>query len=239
MMNTFNEMFCKYKLSIVSITVKLPNDDHSIGTGFHIGKGYIVTARHVIENNSVEEVSDYYSEKVSIKRIYYPKDHKVDLAILESDFSSIFNIISNFQNNEIKKLDYIEIGSHLDDWISDDDFVMTNVLLMGFPPIPFSKTPNLVAVKGEVNAIIDKYNGPFAHFIISSVPRGGFSGGPVISENGFLLGVLTESLCNQDLPAEVGFASVISIEPLIDLIYSNRLNIGDQLNFIKEFFGTE
>ena len=108
---------------------------------------------------------------------------------------------------------------------------------MGFPPIPFSNSPNLVAVKAEVNAVIDKYIGPHPHFIISSVPRGGFSGGPVISEYGFLLGVLTESLIESDKPAEIGFASAISIEPLINLIYENNIDIGEGSKFIKELIG--
>lgn len=39
----FNDMFYKYKICIVSITVKLPNGDYSIGTESYIGERYIVT----------------------------------------------------------------------------------------------------------------------------------------------------------------------------------------------------
>jgi hypothetical protein len=66
---------------------------------------------------------------------------------------------------------------HLDDWISDDWMVLTEVLLMGYPAIPFSERRELVAMRGEVNAVIGMYRGPqHPHFIISPLSRGGFSG---------------------------------------------------------------
>lgn len=232
-------MFQKYKVCVVRITVKLPNGDLSNGTGFHIGGGYIATARHVIEGNIIcEIVGGGTSQVLEAGRIIYSNDEYIDLALIETNFSLNYYMGKVTFANEVEKINYIEIGGHLDDWIGDE-FILTNVLLMGFPPIPLSKQPNIVAVKGEVNAIIDKYIGSHPHFVISSVPRGGFSGGPVISEYGFLLGVLTESLGEQDKPAEVGFASAISIEPLLNLIYENNLDIGEQTSFIKEFYEGE
>ncbi|WP_342537604.1 serine protease [Sporosarcina sp. FSL K6-1540] len=236
-MKNFNDMYNKYSVCIVRITVKLPNGDLSSGTGFHIGKGYIVTARHVIEDNEIEEVVGEYSNNLEVKKVVYPKDIQIDLALLETDFNLDYYINKvEIVGKDVEKIDHIEIGGHLDDWIGEE-FVLTNVILMGFPPIPLSKTPILVAVKAEVNAIIDKYIGPHPHFIISSVPRGGFSGGPVISEYGFLLGILTESLGEQDKPTEIGFASAISIEPLLSLIHENNIDIGEGTLFIKELYG--
>lgn len=42
---------------------------------------------------------------------------------------------------------------------------------MGYPPIPFSAEPVLVAGLGEINATIDKYVGKHPQFIISTMAR--------------------------------------------------------------------
>jgi hypothetical protein len=105
------------------------------------------------------------------------------------------------------------LGSHLDDWINDSDFYLAPVLIMGYPPIPFSSSPRLVAVAGEVNAVIDRYDLRHPHFIVSPLPRGGFSGGPAIVDWEFSLGVVSQDL-RTDSASEPGFTAVISVEPL-------------------------
>ena len=82
-----------------------------------------------------------------------------------------------------------------------------------------------------------KYNGPHPHFLISSLARQGFFGGPVISEYDFLLGVLTESLTDEDQALENGFASVISIEPLLVLLHENKICIRGNDNILYEISG--
>jgi hypothetical protein len=101
---------------------------------------------------------------------------------------------------------------------------MTTTVLMGFPRIPFSAHAELVASRGDVMAVVDTYRG-LRHplFVTSSMPRGGFSGGPVISEYDFLLGVLTETLFVDDKEPELGFGTAISPQPLWDLLFEHRL----------------
>jgi S1-C subfamily serine protease len=68
------ELYERYKYCVVQIIVKTVEGDLANGTGFHIGDGYIVTARHVIENNTIESIvgNRYSPEGVTIKRIFYP-----------------------------------------------------------------------------------------------------------------------------------------------------------------------
>jgi hypothetical protein len=131
----------------------------------------------------------------------------------------------------LDKRDRIQLGGHLDDWL-DNGLTMTKALVMGFPPVPFSNDAILVAVEVEVNAVVDKYNAAHPHFIVSSLPRGGFSGGPVISEYRFLLGIMTESLVYNNLAPELGFASVVSIEPLLVLLQDHDIRITDNENIL-------
>jgi hypothetical protein len=99
--------------------------------------------------------------------------------------------------------------------------------------------PRRRAISGQPAGIFADHNDePYAHFILSSVPRGGFSGAPVLSEFGFLLGVLTDSLYGNDQPHELGFASAVSVEPLLELIHEYRIECGENLAFARELFGS-
>ena len=185
---SLSELYHLYKPCVVRITVKNSEGDLTSGTGFHIGEGYILTARHVIESMEIEEIAPhhYATKSISVKQCFYPLDSRIDLAVLHTDFSlthymELVTIHRGSGKTPAPKIDYVRFGDHLDDWLGDE-LLITKVLIMGFPTIPFSDRPELVAIEGEVNAIIDKYSGPHPHFILSTVPRGGFSGGPVISE---------------------------------------------------------
>jgi S1-C subfamily serine protease len=211
-MDNFTYLYRSYKPAMVRITIRTANGDLSNGAAFHIGDGWLVTAAHVINSGEIEElVSERYSKQLTIEKIIFHSDERVDLAILKTDLELTHYLtkatIVNSPDGFIQT-DHIEIGSHLDDWIGDE-LVLSKVLLMGYPPIPFSNRPVLLAAEGEVNAVVDKYNGPHPHFIISCMGRGGYSGGPVLSEYGFLLGVLTESLVVNGQVEELGYSSAI------------------------------
>jgi hypothetical protein len=44
--------------------------------------------------------------------------------------------------------------------------------------------------------------------------RGGFSGGGVLSECDFVLGIVTMSLVRNNAPEELGYLTVLSVEPI-------------------------
>ena len=229
-----------YANCIVHINVKSNAGDYLSGAGFHIGDGYLVTARHVIEDHVIESITgNRFSHANIINEIYYPSDPRIDLALLKTSFSLQHYLekvtIINDEGQPKEKAGFIPLGGHLDDWLGDE-LVLSKVLVLGYPPIPYSKEPVLVAVQGEVNAIIDKYNSPHPHFVISPIPRAEFSGGPVISEYDFLLGIFVESLSNEDQTAELGFASVLSIEPLLVLLRENGIKIHGNPNILDEVY---
>lgn len=198
--------------------------------------GLLATAAHVVNAGKIEEiVSEYCGQDLVIEKIIVHKDEKVDLAIVKTNldlnhYLTKTTIVSPPEG--FVQTDHLEIGGHLDDWIGDE-LVLSKVLLMGYPPIPFSNGPVLLASEGEVNAVVDKYNGPHPHFVISNMGRGGYSGGPVISEYGFLLGVLTESLVMNNQSEELGYSSAISVEPLLVLLQENGVYPGKNKETIE------
>lgn len=238
-MTNFTHLYQSYKVSMVRITLRTVDGDLSNGSAFHIGDGWLVTAAHVINGGEIEEmVSEHCSQQLNIEKIIVHPDERVDLAIVKTnlDLSHYLTktIMTGFPDGFIQT-DHIEIGGHLDDWIGDE-LVLSKVLLMGYPPVPLSNGAVLLAAEGEVNAVIDKYTGPHPHFIISCMGRGGYSGGPVLSEHGFLLGVLTESLVNKDQSEELGYSSAISVEPLLQLLHENSVYPGKNKEILKVLF---
>ncbi|MBB1340033.1 trypsin-like peptidase domain-containing protein [Pseudoalteromonas sp. SR45-6] len=226
-------LFEKYASAVVYVSVELPNGNQSIGTAFHVGEGVFVTARHVVEDNKILEIANTVGrgfldpsdgsigdiENNSYKELGPGKGKLVKGPLFHPDRSvDIAALVVEGLNCAV-----VPLGSHLDDWINDEAFCLAEVLVMGYPPIPFSKEPKLIATRAEVNTIIDKYTGGHPHFIVSSIARGGFSGGPCLIEWNFTLGVVTESLVEGDNSPEAGYMAVVSIEPVFVCLSHNGI----------------
>ncbi len=229
-------LFQSYKRALVRVTVQTPAGDLSTGTAFHIGDGWLVTAAHVLRGGVLQEVvSEHSSLPLSVQSVIFNKDDRIDLALMRTDLDLSHYLHMTTIHGSPKgflQTDHIELGGHLDDWLGDE-LVLSKVLLMGYPPIPFSQQAVLLASEGEVNAVVDKYSGPHPHFIISCPARGGFSGGPVLSQYGFLLGVLVEALVMDGKDAETGYSSAISIEPLLVMLHDNGIYPGKNRQLIE------
>lgn len=217
------QLYEHYSAAVVYVNVRLPNGAESIGAAFHVGENVFLTARHVVDGNEIIEVANTIQQCIPddvgnviihgkegkyrsifpgkgklLKGPFFHPDDSVDVAAI---------IVEGIE------CPIIPLGSHLDDWLNDEDFILRKVVILGYPPVPLSREPVLVASRAEVNAVIDKYVGPHPHFIVSAMARGGFSGGPCLVEWDFALGLVTESLGDGSV-AELGFMSVISVEPL-------------------------
>lgn len=238
-------LYRQFLPTMVRIVVEKENGDFDMGAGFHIGDGFIATAKHVVHGHkTVTLTGEWYGGKqISIKNFYYPADDDTDVAVAETDFSladymSDRHLILDSQDAPVayEKLDHVPLALYWDDHLGVD-FIMSSVMLLGYPRIPFSKEAVVVAARGEVNAIIDKYPAERSkpssvQFIMSTTARGGFSGGPAISEYGFCMGICTEALTSDGKYIETGFTAVNSLEPLFNLLIHNKIyptSIGDWL----------
>jgi len=240
---SLDRLYQKYKQCMVQIRSEKQNGQHVVGAGFHIGDGYVVTARHVVDQGAAVSLlgGPHNWGKKSVRKSFLPSDPAVDLALLETDF----NLEAYMTRTTIvgqppeDKVDHVPIGAHLDDWLGDE-LVMTKALLMGYPPIPLARGssdyPLPVAVEAEINAVIDRREAPHPHFVVSTIPRHGFSGGPLISQHDVLLGVLTVSLFLAGQPVELGYAAALSVEPLWNLLHENRVYPASNAEFLREVY---
>jgi len=229
-----------YRYCMALVEVNNDQGDREVGAAFHIGDGYYITARHVAEH----EIFNFwpYDEPepglrdamglaaIQVKRILSQPD--VDLALLDTGHvPRLPHYAPGLKRHHETE---VSIGGHLDDWL-DEGMTLFDVVVMGYPPIPQAGRPVLVATGGHINAVIDKYGGGHPHFIVSAIPRGGFSGGPVIYQD-WLVGVVTESLVRDGAPPELGYAAALSVEPLWDLLHRHGIYPGSNGDFLRAVY---
>lgn len=234
-MPSLNSLYQKYRPSIVRIEVCTRHGDLAIGTGFHIGDGLIVTARHVLrETTRIPDIVGDREEEIdrtviSITRdidkqpllataVHYHIDKRVDLAVLETDMETYAFYDSTTGRNLVKGYKAsIPLGVPIDTWIRDH-MILKKVLIMGYPKVPWAVESVLVTTEAEINALVQSFRVPHPYYVLSAIARGGFSGAPVINEEGHAVGVIVESLYGDDKPEETGFNSAITIEPLVRIL---------------------
>jgi hypothetical protein len=228
------ELFERFRGSIAFVEVESADGKRGIGSAFHVGEGVFVTARHVVEGKKILQVG-------TTEDVYIPLEGeeagqpRAELQIGEDQIpvhwiapqvlalrndprlsSDPLVDVAVFQVEDIDpRTPVMLLGSHLDDWLGRSDFVLSQVVVLGYPPIPLTREPTLIATRADVVAQIDRYDAPNVHFVVSSMARGGFSGGVAYSEYGFVLGVITQSLVSDGKPEELGYSTVTSIEPIL------------------------
>ena len=221
-MTDTHDMYLTFSRCVMPIVVRDPQGDEHCATCFHIGDGWMVTARHNVDGNRVLSIGAWEPGDGEVD-CFYPTQDNVDLAIVRTPICIEPDRTVLYDGRHEDYASAIPLGSQLDDWLNDDAFMTQKVLVMGYPPIPMTTGPVLVAVEAEIVAVVDKYTGlRHPYFVLSNIPRGGFSGGPVLIW-GFLLGVATESLLEQGQPLEAGYSAAVTVEPLLGLMGHHRI----------------
>lgn len=214
-LSDLHPLYEKYAGAVAYLEVESENGRRGIGTAFHVHDGVFITARHVVEGRIVREIGTtvpcggnglVWAHEPSVGRVvegpFFHPDPRIDIAVLRVDGISA----PDMPIGQIQPLDLP---------------VLNRVLVLGYPPIPLSNRPVLVAASAEVSAVIDNYLGGATHLIISSMARGGMSGGVAITagdyyDNEGTLGLITQSLVRDGLPEEFGYLTVLPLETIYD-----------------------
>jgi len=211
--------------AVVFVEVRKPNGDTDIGSAFHIGDGFFATARHVIEGNEILSVGRHdtsvkthsgpggqivYSTTHPAFRVqqvenqYYHPEPAIDAAI-------------------IKLAGRYEPTLQMDPAVAtltEGEFLMEEVVVLGYPPIPFSADVHLVVFRGEVSAVLNHRIGGERYFVVSGMARGGFSGGPIVAVRNpaVVLGLVSHSLVQGDRFMELGFIGGLSAKAIFETV---------------------
>lgn len=235
---SLRELYLRYGCCMAYIAIRRDGVE-SIGSAFHIGEGVMVTARHVVDGAEIQQVC-LTDTRLFYRSDLYPKTESggyrvgPDAPRITTNYDGFVNVVAGpfFHPNELvdvaafkvegiaKDAHFVPLGGHLDEYVGQGDFVLSEVLVMGYPPIPMTISPLLMATRGEVSAVADlKLGKEFQMtFLISTMPRGGYSGGLAYSEWGFALGLVTHSLVYNGNPPELGHATVASVQAIYECL---------------------
>ena len=226
-------LFQKYAAALAYIEVEDAHGDVHIGSAFHVGEGVFVTARHVLDGYTVtkvgsterayirlggqeaEEAADFFLTPTESWPIHYLDNGEMEIAAGPYFHSDEKVDVAVFKVREVDShTPVIKLGTNLDNFLDRSELVLTEAIVLGYPRIPMASEAILVGARAEVNALADLYHTPYGHFVLSTMPRGGFSGGVAISEHDVALGVIADSLIVDHNPTELGFMAVLGVEPI-------------------------
>lgn len=206
----FPEVIDYYRDAIQIIEVVEHNTQKvDVGTGFAIlydhKKQYFITAKHCIPKDSEIRINiflnfpDGYSHP---ENIFVHVDNYVDIAILE--FSDKKLISDKF-------------------FVLESPYILDNILVSGFPPIPGTSDAVLVSSTGEITAMANTYFHKYQQIYVNANVKGGSSGSPIINNYGNVVGIIIESprdIVNNNLQDELRFGTGLTSDLIFALLES-------------------
>ena len=156
----------KYKSLIVRFEGVHRNGYSGTGSGILINESTILTCKH-----NLTDLTEYkcYIGDSEIKTAKHMFHDIHDIGIVKLEKETNLQIVPYF----------------------GPPYVLDNTLTMGYPPLRGMRDAALISQKGEINAISKDWQNCEC-ITISSAVRPGNSGGPVISNSGYIVGIVTQ-----------------------------------------------
>jgi S1-C subfamily serine protease len=187
-------LYYGYGSSTVQITGTKTDGAEHAGTGLVIAPTWLLTCAHVLSDMNVHDQQTFFGSSYRIiRKLSHPK---VDVGIVEV-------------TPPMQMLP--DIGFR-------DPIVGESVVTLGYPRVPLSREAALVMQRGEVtNPSITLFDGRTV-FLYSAIARPGNSGGPIISETGHVVGIVTEELFEKADDFRMPFHAGIQTKELVRAI---------------------
>ena len=160
--------------------------DAHAGTALAIAPNWLLTCAHVINDMEIDEEQTILGRPYRVVRKLSHKSIDVGLIQVEQELTVI------------------------DALAFRDPFLSEPVFTFGFPFVPLAREPALIMQRGEVTSTNVKLLDGRDVFLYSAIARPGNSGGPILSESGHVLGIVTEQLERQGMTYTLPFHAGVS-----------------------------
>lgn len=154
----------------------------SVGSGIVISDHLILTCAHVLNDMTVDAQQTVNGMQVTIKKIW--PHSTVDLGLVE-----VHETLSPVPGLSFR-----------------DPVISEPVFNLGYPRLTCTRSAALLMQRGEVTATDVQLLFGQEVFLYSAIARPGNSGGPIVSESGHIVGIVTQELSNTAVSSAGGEA---------------------------------
>ena len=201
-------IYNSYREFIIPI-IHTSGTNEGIGTGFLVGQNYVVTARHCIEGSTSISFGKLNFDIYRNAKVYYHINPNIDIAIIHID-------------------SYEKFGLKL----SLECKIFDKVITMGYPKIPgftcfqtaeeavISAIPEkrFTATEGHIAAEAKQIWSKENLFLVTAKVKGGNSGGPVLNNFGYCIGIVSEIPFSSGDYDDLGYGTVIPAKFIYEMI---------------------
>ncbi len=216
----FEYIYTHYKERTIPVVVKTDKGD-SMGTCFRIYNG-IVTARHCLLDGMPVGIRGYNKEQLQSYNVYMSENSDFDLAFIETNEPYIFNDGTPHVLDDVLVMGYPKVACFLDFCTAEK----ANISAMA--GLRLTPTIGSIAAEGEMYMVKDLPK----LLLVTAKIRGGNSGGPIINEEGYVVGIATGVPDGQGYSDDhVGYGMAYPIQALDEMLKEqNKVHI-EFMNF--------
>lgn len=166
------------KGNLACITGKTPKGDEHIGSGILITPNIVLTCAHVLNDMQIDAHLKINGHSYKIDDHESHPEIDFGTIIIKEDIKHKFCNDIALRNSE----------------------VLEPIVIIGFPKVPRKLDSSPITQSGEIAGRINSYSEKNTNIqleLFTAIARPGNSGGPLLSEDGKLLGIVTQSLERQ------------------------------------------